>query len=84
MKKEWILNEEQLRRRKNSRLNHMQSRTMQNGGVSSGGVGSGTGSTSTANSISSNNKLNTLINNIATPNATPCKDVFFGSFCDHF
>lgn len=23
MKKEWILNEEQLRRRKNSRLNHM-------------------------------------------------------------
>ncbi|VDN60686.1 unnamed protein product [Dracunculus medinensis] len=51
MKKEWILNEEQLRRRKNSRLNHMQSRTMQNGGVSSGGVGSGTGSTSTANTM---------------------------------
>ncbi|KHN80444.1 Nuclear hormone receptor family member nhr-48 [Toxocara canis] len=30
MKKEWILNEEQLRRRKNSRLNHMQSQNAAN------------------------------------------------------
>ncbi|VDK86573.1 unnamed protein product [Litomosoides sigmodontis] len=30
MKKEWILNEEQLRRRKNSRLNHMQQQQQQN------------------------------------------------------
>ncbi|VDN00878.1 unnamed protein product [Thelazia callipaeda] len=37
MKKEWILNEEQLRRRKNSRLNHMQQQQSRN--VNSNNIG---------------------------------------------
>uniref|UniRef100_A0A915Q5T9 Nuclear hormone receptor family member nhr-48 n=1 Tax=Setaria digitata TaxID=48799 RepID=A0A915Q5T9_9BILA len=42
MKKEWILNEEQLRRRKNSRLNHMQQQQNRNTNANNSGTANAT------------------------------------------
>uniref|UniRef100_A0A914S5H0 Uncharacterized protein n=1 Tax=Parascaris equorum TaxID=6256 RepID=A0A914S5H0_PAREQ len=50
MKKEWILNEEQLRRRKNSRLNHMQTQNVASSGSSAT-------KTSSAMSVTTSNHL---------------------------
>uniref|UniRef100_A0A0N4ZYB5 Nuclear hormone receptor HR96 n=1 Tax=Parastrongyloides trichosuri TaxID=131310 RepID=A0A0N4ZYB5_PARTI len=52
MKKEWILNEEQLRRRKNSRLNHM-ARNNNNNHINSSGMQNGciSGSVNNVNSV---------------------------------
>ncbi|VDM91636.1 unnamed protein product [Onchocerca ochengi] len=64
MKKEWILNEEQLRRRKNSRLNHMQQQQNRNTNANNSSTNATTGIANT------NRKLPTPVN-ITTSNQ-PC------------
>uniref|UniRef100_A0A0R3RRS6 Nuclear receptor domain-containing protein n=1 Tax=Elaeophora elaphi TaxID=1147741 RepID=A0A0R3RRS6_9BILA len=52
MKKEWILNEEQLRRRKNSRLNHMQQQQNRNTNANNSGTTNATTITNTSRKLS--------------------------------
>ncbi|CAG9531636.1 unnamed protein product [Cercopithifilaria johnstoni] len=74
MKKEWILNEEQLRRRKNSRLNHMQQQQNRNTNANSSGatnattpITNTTRKLSTPINITTSNQPNNTTSSSSTP-----------------
>ncbi|KAL3991026.1 Zinc finger C4 type (two domains) family protein [Acanthocheilonema viteae] len=74
MKKEWILNEEQLRRRKNSRLNHMQQQQNRNTNANNSGTTNATATItntskklSTPMNITTSNQLSNTTSSSSTP-----------------